>query len=153
MVAREGDVNDVYTTWTRLREAMGRLGTALPGPVEGLAVLQREAFADGALAPMTKELIAVAVAVALPEDRLIPVHVHDALSTGATEQQVMEAVGVAVLMGGATAAVRATEVLDAITTFRDSGTADRHATMRAAARSAGLGHVFHGRDGDDAGLG
>jgi alkylhydroperoxidase/carboxymuconolactone decarboxylase family protein YurZ len=146
-------VSDVYTTWTRLRESMGQLGAVLPGPVEGLALLQRAAFVDGELSPRTKELIAVAVSVALPEDRLIPVHVHDALSTGATEQEIMEAVAVAILMGGATAAVRATEVLDAIATFHRRGTAVRHATMRAAAERAGLGHMWYGRDGDDAGLG
>jgi alkylhydroperoxidase/carboxymuconolactone decarboxylase family protein YurZ len=146
-------VSDVYTTWTRLRESMGQLGAALPGPVEGLALLQNAAFADGALPPKTKELIAVAVSVALPEDRLIPVHVHDALSTGATEQEIMDAVAVAILMGGATAAVRATEVLDAIGTFREIGTEARHATMHAAAEGADLGHMWYGQDGDDAGLG
>ncbi|HEX6255658.1 MAG TPA: carboxymuconolactone decarboxylase family protein [Euzebyales bacterium] len=146
-------MSDVYTTWTRLRESMGQLGAALPGPVEGLALLQNAAFVDGDLPSKTKELIAVAVSVALPEDRLIPVHVHDAMSTGATEQEIMEAVAVAILMGGATAAVRATGVLDAIDAFRDGGTMARHATMRAAAERAGLGHMFYGQDGDDAGLG
>lgn len=146
-------MSDVYTAWTQLRDAMGRLGSALPGPVGGLAMLQREAFASGELSATTKELIAVAVAVALPEDRLIPVHVHDALSVGATEQQIMEAVGVAILMGGATAAVRASEVLDVVAAFRASGTRRRHATVHAAADGAGLGHVWYGRDGDDAGLG
>ncbi len=146
-------MSDVYTAWTRLRDAMGRLGAALPGPIEGLAVLQRETLAAGALSPKAKELVAVAVAVALPEDRLIPVHVHDALAVGATDQEVLEAAGVAVLMGGATAAVRASEVPEAIAAFRDGGTKARHATMRAAAHSAGLGHLWFGQDGDDAGLG
>jgi 4-carboxymuconolactone decarboxylase len=130
---------------------MGRLGAALPGTIGGLATLQREALAAGALRPATKELIAFAVAVALPEDRLIPVHVHDALAAGATEEELLEAAGVAVLMGGATAAVRASEVLDVIAAFRD-GEGRPHETMRAAAAGAGVGHLFQGQDGSDAGL-
>jgi hypothetical protein len=43
--------------------------------------------------------------------------------------------------------------LDAITAFRDRGTATRHATVRAAAQGAGLKHRWYSRDGDDAGLG
>jgi alkylhydroperoxidase/carboxymuconolactone decarboxylase family protein YurZ len=146
-------VNDARHTWAHLREAMGRLGAALPGPIGGLAVLQRESLASGALRPATKELIALAVAVALPEDRLIPVHVHDALAAGATEEELLEAAGVAVLMGGVTAAVRASEILDVIAAFRDGDVGRRHKTMRAAAAGADLGHILHGQDGDDAGLG
>jgi hypothetical protein len=61
----------------------------------------------------------------------------------------MEAVAVAILMG----APPRERVLDAITAFRDRGTATRHATVRAAAQGAGLKHRWYSRDGDDAGLG
>lgn len=147
-------MNHVRETWTQLQDAMDLPSGALPRPIGGLTVLQQEALAEGALGRATKALIALAVAVALPQDRLIPVHVHDALAAGATEEELLESVSVAVLISGATAAVRASEVLEVIAAFRDGKVNGRRDdAMRAAVTARGLGHLFHGQDGDDAGLG
>ncbi|MBL0927616.1 MAG: carboxymuconolactone decarboxylase family protein [Phycisphaerales bacterium] len=55
---------------------------------------------DGALTAKQKELIAVGIAVAVRCEPCIYSHVEKCLKMGATAAEVMEAAGVAVMMGG-----------------------------------------------------
>lgn len=55
---------------------------------------------DGALSVKTKELIAVGIAVAVKCEPCITAHVEKAVQAGANRAELMEAAGVAVLMGG-----------------------------------------------------
>ncbi|MSR18170.1 MAG: carboxymuconolactone decarboxylase family protein [Phycisphaerales bacterium] len=69
---------------------------------------------EGALSVREKELIAVAIAV---KDRCEPCiysHVEKALKCGATSEQIMEAAGVAVVMGGGPSYVYAPLVVAAL---------------------------------------
>ncbi|MGO0122365.1 carboxymuconolactone decarboxylase family protein [Desulfothermobacter acidiphilus] len=91
-----------------------RLGKELPGPMEALGQLHRKIMGDGALTAKQKELIAVGIAVALRCSYCINNHVALAKSLGATRQEILEAVAVAVLMGGGPAAAYATEALSAL---------------------------------------
>jgi AhpD family alkylhydroperoxidase len=74
-----------------------------PGPAEAFKSFSQQVFADGALPQKTKELIAVAVAHATQCPYCIRGHTERALTKGATEQELMEAIWVAVEMraGGA----------------------------------------------------
>lgn len=47
-----------------------------------------------------KELMALSIAVCVRCDGCIAYHVHDALEAGASRDEIAEAIGVAVLMGG-----------------------------------------------------
>jgi AhpD family alkylhydroperoxidase len=69
--------------------------------------LQQEAFADGDLDRRTKELIAVGISVAVNCESCMEWHIREALRRGATEQQVIEAMDVAMEMGGGPATVAA----------------------------------------------
>ena len=84
----------------RLRALMGELGRQIPGPFSGFARLHASAVTDGALEPRVKELMALAIAIALHCDGCIAFHVHDALDAGATREEIIETIGVAVMMGG-----------------------------------------------------
>ncbi len=55
---------------------------------------------DGALKVRDKELIAVGISVAVRCEPCIDAHVAKALKAGATAADIMDAAGVAVLMGG-----------------------------------------------------
>lgn len=55
---------------------------------------------DGGLPVKHKELIALAIGVAVRCDACIYSHVDKCLKAGATSREVMEAAGVAVMMGG-----------------------------------------------------
>jgi AhpD family alkylhydroperoxidase len=71
----------------------------------------------GALTVLEKELIALAIGLAVRCENCVYAHVQAALNAGATREQVLEAAGVAVLMQGGpsyTYLSRVVEALDAI---------------------------------------
>ncbi len=102
---------------SELQSLFPRLGRELPGPVAGFASLHKAATAAGTLDTKTKELMALAIAVAIHCDPCIAYHVHDALKAGATRAEVLEALGVAVMMGGGPAAMYACDAFSALEQF------------------------------------
>jgi AhpD family alkylhydroperoxidase len=100
-----------------LEERLAQLGRELPGPMTGFARLHRKAVEDGALSGKIKELMALAVSIVVHCDGCITYHVHDAVAAGATRQELLETVGVAILMGGGPASIYAAHALDAIEQF------------------------------------
>jgi AhpD family alkylhydroperoxidase len=72
----------------------------------------------GALNKKQKELIAVALAVAAHCEWCISYHVKNALEEGASEQEILEAAWVAVLMGGGPALMYAQLVMKALEDFK-----------------------------------
>jgi AhpD family alkylhydroperoxidase len=62
--------------------------------------LEKAAFCDGALPVKTKELIAVGISAAVNCESCIQWHTEYALKAGATEQEVLEALEVAMEIGG-----------------------------------------------------
>jgi len=101
----------------RLEQRLTELGQELPGPMTGFARLHKKAVEDGALSRKTKELMALAVSVAVRCEGCIAYHTHDAIAAGATRQELLETIGVAILMGGGPAAMYAAHALDAIEQF------------------------------------
>jgi AhpD family alkylhydroperoxidase len=114
----------------RLNLLMKRLSKELAGPVSGFAQLRRESLADGALSRKSKELIALGVAIAARCDACIAYHVHDALRAGATRPEIVETIGVAMMMGGGPATIygcHAFEALDQFETERAEEAAEKQA--------------------------
>jgi AhpD family alkylhydroperoxidase len=100
-----------------LQALFGKLGKELPGPISGFARLHRDAAAQGALPAKMKELMALAIAVAIHCDDCIAYHVHDALRAGATRQEILEAIGVAIMMGGGPASMSGCSAYEALEQF------------------------------------
>jgi len=67
-----------------------------------------------ALDKKTKELIAIALSVVRECQWCIALHVKSALEAGATDEEILEAAWVAVLMGGGPSLMHAGLVLDAL---------------------------------------
>ncbi len=100
-----------------VRADLANLHTAHPDAMNAFMTLHQEAIADRALSTTTKELIALALAVNVHCDGCIAVHAKAALGAGATRDEIADALGVSVLMGGAPAAVYAAEALAAVDEF------------------------------------
>ena len=100
-----------------LEERLAQLGREIPGPMTGFARLHRKAVENGALSGKTKELMALAISVAVRCEGCIAYHVHDAVAAGATRPELLETIGVAILMGGGPASMYAAHTLDAIDQF------------------------------------
>jgi AhpD family alkylhydroperoxidase len=82
-----------------------KLRQQIPDVMKAFASLHGAAMGDGALDAKTKELIALAISVSHRCDGCIASHARGAARRGATEAEVAEAIGVAVLMNGGPATV------------------------------------------------
>lgn len=98
----------------RITAANAGLKTAQPDTLKGFNLMHVQAMHDGALDPRTKELIAVALSVGSRCDPCIAFHVHAALRRGATREEVMEVLSVAVMMGGGPSLMYAAHVIEAL---------------------------------------
>jgi AhpD family alkylhydroperoxidase len=96
---------------------MKRISKELAGPVSGFAQLRRESLADGVLGRKHKGLIALGIAIAARCDACIAYHLHDALRAGATRQEIIETIGVAMMMGGGPATMYGCHAFEALEKF------------------------------------
>ncbi len=110
-------MTDYVEYYQHLEQRLTQLGSELPGPMGGFARLHKKAVEEGALSARTKELMALAIGIAVRCDGCIAYHVHDAVRAGATRQEIVETIAVAVLMGGGPASIYAAHALDAIEQF------------------------------------
>jgi AhpD family alkylhydroperoxidase len=121
----EENVTTNYVDYHKhLEERLMQLGRELPGPMTGFARLHKKAVEDGALGAKTKELMALAIGVAVRCEGCIAYHVHDAIKAGATRQELLETIGVAIMMGGGPASMYAAHALDAIEQFTSRPTGE-----------------------------
>ena len=104
-----------------LRKLSGRLSRELRSPMSAFTQLTGAATTEGALSSKFKQLIALAIGVTVRCDGCIAYHVHDAIRAGATRQEIMEAIGVAIFMGGGPAMVYGCEALEALEQFEAAG--------------------------------
>lgn len=96
---------------------MGQLHNVLPDTMTAFNHLSKAALTPGQLSRKVKELIALGIAIVMRCDGCIAYLVHDALNAGAKREEILETIGVAVLMGGGTAVVYGTEAMVALEQF------------------------------------
>jgi len=100
-----------------LRGPTRDLRKAIPDTWAGFGAMHKAAMAEGALPTRIKELLALVVAVVEHCDGCVAYHARGAAAAGATEDEVVEALGVALLMNGGPASVWAPRALEAYREF------------------------------------
>lgn len=95
-------------------QAMNALKARAPDIGKAFAPFFQTLMREGSLSVKHKELIALGIGVALRCEACIDAHVEKSLKAGATEQELLEAAGVAVMMGGGPAYTAAPSVIAAI---------------------------------------
>ena len=85
--------------------------------MSGFARLHKKAVEDGVLNVKTKEMMALAISIVVGCEGCIAYHVHDAVKAGATRKELLETIGVALLMGGGPGSIYAAHTMDAIEQF------------------------------------
>jgi AhpD family alkylhydroperoxidase len=88
-----------------------------PEVMKAFAGMAQAATAPKALDGKTKELIALAISVAVRCDDCIAFHVKAALREGASQDEVLETLGMAIYMGAGPAVMYASHALDAFGQF------------------------------------
>lgn len=99
---------------------MGALRAGIPGVAKGFQEIARAAIGAGALDSRTKELIALAIGIAARCDGCLAYHAKAAARYGATREEVMETIGVAVYMGGGPSMIYGAEALAAFDSFAEA---------------------------------
>ncbi len=100
-----------------LEERLTQFGREMPGPMTGFARLRKKAVEDGALSAKVKEMMALAVSIAIGCEGCIAYHVHDAIKAGATRPELLETIGVGLMMGGGPGSIYTAHALDAVEQF------------------------------------
>jgi AhpD family alkylhydroperoxidase len=103
--------------YERLRKLTARLSRDLRGPMSAFAQLNGATTTPGALDAKTKQLLALAIAISTQCPGCIAYHVHDAIRAGASRDEILETMGVCLLMGGGPAVIQACEALEAMDQF------------------------------------
>ena len=104
--------------WLQYRKELvgriGEIGALSPDTLAGYQTLSKAGHKTAKLDAKTRELIALAVAVTTHCDGCITVHAAEALKHGATEEEIAEALGVAVALNAGAAMVYSARVIDAV---------------------------------------
>ena len=82
--------------------------------MKGFAAFHQAALSEGALDKKTKELICVAVGITSRCQGCIAYHVRGAILAGASREEVLDAIGVAMFMGVGPAMIYATKAHEAL---------------------------------------
>jgi AhpD family alkylhydroperoxidase len=97
----------------QLTATVGQIASLSPDIVKGYQTVSNAGHKTGKLDAKTRELIALAVAVSLRCDGCITVHTDAAAKHGATEEELAEALGVAIAVNAGAALVYSARTLDA----------------------------------------
>lgn len=107
-------MTDKFEALTRsVKKNLGPLRKNLPEVMKAFGDLGRTAMEAGEISAKGKELIAMALAVAARCDDCIGFHAQALARLGATRQEVFEAIGVAIYMGGGPSAMYAAHAVAA----------------------------------------
>jgi AhpD family alkylhydroperoxidase len=93
------------------------LRDGIPDVMKAFATIAQAASVPKALDGKAKELIALGISVAIRCDDCIAFHVKAALKQGATRDEVMETLGMAIYMGAGPSVMYATHALEAFSEF------------------------------------
>lgn len=102
---------------TELTGAIKELRVGAPEVMKGFSAIARAALESKALDTKTKELIALAIGVAVRCDGCLAFHAQAAVQHGATREEVLETMGMAVYMGGGPSVMYAAQALEAFDQF------------------------------------
>jgi len=103
------------------KKGVGTFTKKMPKIAEKFNAFTEECFAKGKLEQKHKQLIALALGVNAQDEYCIIFHTKGCIDQGCTEEEILEAVGVAAAFGGGAALSQAvTLVQDAITQFNQN---------------------------------
>jgi len=104
----------VYKDITKdISASLAKLRVEAPEVMKGFSELASAASKDGALDKKTKELIALALGIAAHCDGCIGFHMQALIRLGATKEEIVETLGMAVYMGGGPSLMYAAEAMTA----------------------------------------
>ena len=99
---------------TKFQNDLEKMKLQANATLNGFAGLFSKTMAEGALTIKQKELVAMGIAVSKQCDPCIKLHTKKCLDSGATREEILEAAGVAVMMGGGPAYTHIPMVIESL---------------------------------------
>lgn len=94
------------------------LRSGTPDVMKGFSAIAQAALKANALDTKTKELIALAIGVATRCDDCIGFHVKAAVAQGASREEILETLGMAIYMGAGPSVMYAAHAIEAFDQFK-----------------------------------
>jgi len=109
-----------YTEITdRITANMKKIGKEKPGVMQAFQSMSKASLTEGPLDEKTKELLALAIGIAGQCDGCIGFHVRKLVELGCTREELADALGVCVYMGGGPKLMYAAEAMHAFEEFSE----------------------------------
>ncbi|KAB2940165.1 MAG: carboxymuconolactone decarboxylase family protein [Hyphomicrobium sp.] len=124
---------DWIETTRTLSAGLRQLRGGAPEVMKAFSSIAQAALKTGALDTKTKELIALAIGVATRCDDCIALHAKAASERGATSEEILETLGMAIYMGAGPSVMYAAHALEAYNQFAQGRAEPPAAPARAAA--------------------
>jgi AhpD family alkylhydroperoxidase len=109
---------DIYGNSLKM---MQKLGKEIPGTMSAFTQLHKISGQTGALNRKEKELISLGIAIVTRCEPCISFHTHDAMKAGATREEIVEIIGIAICMGGGPALMYGLYALEAVDEYEKEG--------------------------------
>ena len=107
-------MSDVKAFYDKYRKDFGKMQQSMSDTVKGFQTLFDSVMKDGALSLKHKELIALAIGVAVRCEPCINLHVKKCLAVGTTREEILDAVSVCAMMQGGPSFTYLPYVFDAL---------------------------------------
>jgi AhpD family alkylhydroperoxidase len=113
----------MHKNWTEMAAELNPLVASLrhaqPEALKAFGQLAQAALKPGALDLKTKELMALAISVAIRCDACITFHAKAAVKAGASDAEVAESMSLAVYMGAGPSVMYAAQTMEAVGQWRN----------------------------------
>jgi AhpD family alkylhydroperoxidase len=110
---------DWIATTRELSSGLREMRGGAPEVMKAFSAIAQAALKAGSLDTKTKELIALAIGVAVRCDDCIGFHAKAASEQGATREEILETLGMAIYMGAGPSVMYAAHALDAYNEFAE----------------------------------
>lgn len=110
-------MKDFASIAEHLHDGMGTFAAGEPDVADAFKSLMGASTRDGTLDNKTKELIALAIGITVRCDGCIAHHSQAVCDAGASRDEVLETIGVSIMMGGGPSMVYGVEALEAFDQF------------------------------------
>ncbi|MBN2211944.1 MAG: carboxymuconolactone decarboxylase family protein [Sedimentisphaerales bacterium] len=105
---------EVKAFFEKWKTDQGKIAKAVPDATKAFGALHGAVIKDGALSVKHKELIAMALGMALRCEPCLNLHIKKCLEVGATREEILDATAVVVMMQGGPGYTHVPSVLDAL---------------------------------------
>jgi AhpD family alkylhydroperoxidase len=105
---------DIKEFYEKFKKDTGKMNKLIPQAAGGFGQMFVNIMQEGALSIKEKELIALGIGIGIQCEPCIKLHVKKSLEAGATKEEILEAVSVAIMMGGGPAYTHIPLVIDTL---------------------------------------